>query len=61
MIVYKFQDVVDGRFAFIVAKSQEEAEKTLRNLTSVDFKLVDSKSPNELSRPIVLVNNILPF
>lgn len=61
MKIYKFKDEVDGRFAFIVAKNQKEAIKTLQNLTSIPFKFIESKLPEELNRPIVLMNNILPF
>jgi hypothetical protein len=61
MKIYKFQDIVDGRFAFIVAKNQGEATKALQNLTSIGFKFIESKTPEELNRPIVLMNTILPF
>jgi hypothetical protein len=61
MNIYKFKDEVDGNYAFIVAKNQGEAVTTLQKTTSIPFKFVTSKKPEELNRPIVLVNTILPF
>jgi hypothetical protein len=61
MNVYKFQDIVDGRFAFILAKNQGEATKTLQNLTIIGFKFIESKTLKEINMPIVLINKILPF
>lgn len=61
MKIYKFKDIVDGRFAFIVAKNKGEATKALQNITSIGFKFIESKTPEELNRPIVLMNTILPF
>ena len=61
MKVYKFKDVVDGGFAFIIAKNQGDATKMLQNLTSIPFKFIESKTPEEINRPIVLMNKILPF
>ena len=61
MKVYKFKDAVDGKFAFIIAKSHEAAGNELVKLTSIPFKLVDTKAIEELKRPIVLRNDILPF
>jgi len=60
-MIYKFQDTVDGKFAFILAPSYYNAVKTLEKLTSIDFKFVESKSPEELNKSIVLLNQILPF
>ena len=61
MRIYKFQDAVDGNYAFIVAKNQAEAAKALQNLTSIPFKFIESKTLEELNRPIVLMSKILPF
>lgn len=61
MKIYKFKDNVDGNYAFILAKNLAEAEEMLALLTSVPFNSVGNKYPEDLSRPIVLLNNILPF
>jgi len=61
MMVYKFRDGSDGKFAFIMAKDQDEATKTLQNLTSIPFSFIEAKSVEELNRPMVLYNHILPF
>ena len=61
MRIYKFQDTVDGKFAFIFANNQGDATKALQGLTSIAFKFIESKTPEELNRPIVLMNTILPF
>ena len=61
MKIYKFKDTVDGNYAFIMAKSIEEATNTLKERTSIPFKFIKSARPEDLDRPIVLLNNILPF
>ena len=61
MKIYKFKDTVDGRFAFIAANSEHQAKKALGDLTSIACYLVEVKTPDELNRPIVLLNQILPF
>lgn len=61
MKIYKFQDTLDGNFAFILAASQQEAEATLKAITSLPFRLVGAKAPAEMPGPVVIVNNILPF
>ena len=61
MKIYKFQDTVDGKFAFIVAKNQSDATKMLQSLTSIPFEFIESKTPEEINKPIVLMNKILPF
>lgn len=45
MKIYKFQDEIDGNYAFIVAKTQGEAVATLQKTTSMPFKFVASKKP----------------
>ena len=60
-MIYKFQDTVDGKFAFILAPSYNKAMKTLENLTSIEFNFIESKDPKELNKSIVLINQILPF
>ena len=61
MNIYKFKDEIDGNYSFIVAKNQGEAVTTLQKTTSIPFKFVASKKPEELNRPIILINTILPF
>ena len=61
MKIYKFQDTVDGRFAFIVAKNQIEATKALQKLTCIAFEFIESKTFEDINKPIVLMNTILPF
>jgi len=59
MKIYKFKDEVDGNYAFIVAKNQDEAVTALQKTISIPFKFMASKKPEELNKPIVLINNIL--
>lgn len=61
MNIYKFRDEIDGNHAFIIAKTKVDAITTLEKNTSIPFKLIESKKPEELKRPIILMNTILPF
>jgi len=62
MNIYKFKDEIDGNYSFIVAKNQGEAVTTLqKKTTSIPFKFIESKKPEELNRPIILINTMLPF
>jgi hypothetical protein len=61
MRIYKFQDVADGNFAFVAAAGEEEAQDAIQGHTSIGVKLIESKSLEDLKRPIILINNILPF
>ena len=61
MRIYKFQDVVDGNFAFIIAKSKSEAIDKLQTLTSIECNFIEDRPMNEHEKPIVLLNQILPF
>jgi hypothetical protein len=61
MRIYKFQDTVDGNFAFIIAKSKSEAIEKLQTLSSLDCKFIEDRSLDEYGKPIVLLNQILPF
>lgn len=61
MRIYKFRDLVDGRYAFVLADSLMSAMKKLNEVTSVKFMLIDEKSPEDLKAPIILRNDILPF
>lgn len=58
MRVYKFQDIVDGNYAFVAANSQEEAIEALSKKTAIRFISIESRDVNI---PIVIMNNILPF
>lgn len=61
MRIYKFKDTVDGKFAFILAKSLIAAEFKLRSLTSISFVLVESLDADDMDMTIVIRNDILPF
>jgi len=61
MRIYKFRDLVDGHSAFILAASHAKAEELLMQSTSLKFKLVESKDPSDLKKPLIIRNDILPF
>ncbi len=61
MKIYKFKNKIDGNFAFILAENLDEAIKFLSTKTIIEFDLVDLKEPEELQKPICILNNILPF
>lgn len=60
MTVYKFQDDVDGNFAFVIANTQDEAKAALEEKTSIPVIFI-SYQPLENHLPIVWINRILPF
>lgn len=61
MRIYKFKDAVDGKFAFILAKSLIAAEFKMKSLTSIPFILVESRGMDDLKMMVVIRNDILPF
>lgn len=61
MKIYKFRDKVDGKYCFIIASNQGQAIELLKQLTSIPFIFVESKDVDKLNRPLVLMNDILPF
>lgn len=61
MTIYKFQDTCDGRYCFVVANTEQEATAAVLSTTSIPVKLVDSKPVQQLKRPIIIHNDILPF
>jgi hypothetical protein len=61
MRIYKFRDLVDGRYAFVLAKTPGKANEALEQITSIKFELVGSKSVLEIDKPIIWKNDILPF
>jgi hypothetical protein len=61
MKIYKFKDNIDGRYCFIMAKSKDAALRVVDGLTSIPVTLVDEKRPEELTKPIVIMNEVLPF
>lgn len=61
MQVYKFRDKTDGNFAFVVAKSFEDAKAFMQTLTSLEFEFLESRPIEQIKSPFILVNNILPF
>ncbi len=60
MKVYKFKDNIDGRFAFVLAASKEEAQQRLDEETSIPFTYVDYRYVEKM-RPTIIRNDILPF
>ncbi len=60
MKVYKFKDLIDGRYAFVLAASEKEASERLESLTSIPFEIVDSRWVEKM-RPTIIRNDILPF
>jgi hypothetical protein len=61
MDIYKFQDTVDGNYAFILADDLHDAERLLETKTSLDFELVETKLLCDIYKPIIIKNNIVPF
>lgn len=60
MKIYKFKDITDGNYCFVLAASESEARAKVENLTSLEFELVEARSINEVA-PIVVYNTMLPF
>jgi hypothetical protein len=61
MKIYKFIDSVDGNYAFILATDLDSANNHLKKITSINFTLSSYKDVEEIKKPIVIKNNILPF
>ena len=61
MKVYKFKDDVDGNYIFIIAHNLPQAGKAVNQNTSIPCTFIESKMLEELDKPIVIFNNILPF
>ncbi len=61
MKVFKFQDNADGRFAFILAKDKDAAVSKLMSLTSISFEFISAKDVRDIEKPMVILNEILPF
>ena len=61
MQVYKFRDKTDGHFAFVVAKSFEDAKAFMQTLTSLEFAFLESRPIEQIKTPFTIYNNILPF
>lgn len=59
--IYKFKDAVDGRYAFVIAESEQIARIELETKTSIPFELVDYKNIEDYGKPIIIKNDILPF
>lgn len=60
MYIFKFQDLTDGNFAFILAANRSDAEMKLDSLTTLKYKLVNSK-PVEECGTWVIFNKIISF
>ena len=61
MKIYKFKDTTDGNHAFILAQSEIEAWAELNKITALKCRLVDTRNPEDLKKPVVILNHILPF
>lgn len=61
MKIYKFQDTVDGDYAFVAAQNEVDAVAIMQNLTCVPLILVEIRTLEEIGTPFVLINRILPF
>jgi hypothetical protein len=61
MKTYKFKDSIDGKLAYVLAKSQTEAEAHLKTQTALPFVYIDSREVSQIDKPIILRNEILPF
>jgi hypothetical protein len=61
MKIYKFRDSVDGNYAFILATDLESANKHLKKITSIHFTLSSYRDIEDIKKPIIIKNNILPF
>lgn len=61
MTIYKFRDTIDGNYCFVVAKDKDEALDAVQRLTSIPVVLVDQKPVEQLNKPVVLFNTVLPF
>ncbi len=61
MKIYKFKDTIDGNHAFILAQSESEAWAELNKITALKCRLVETRNPADLKKPVVILNQILPF
>ena len=61
MKIYKFKDQTDGNHAFILAQSESEAWAELNKITALKCRLIDTRNPADLKKPVVILNQILPF
>mgnify|MGYP003451128914 FL=1 len=61
MNFYKFKDTIDGNHAFILAQSESEAWAELNRITALKCRLVETRNPEDLKKPVVILNQILPF
>lgn len=61
MTVFKFQDLTDGNFAFVVSETRKAAVIKLKQKTNFTFKLISKKPLFELEGTWIIYNDILPF
>lgn len=61
MNIYKFQDAVDGKYSFVIAKDEDTAIKFLMSKTSFDFNLVGTGKPEDLKKPFSCIMAICRF
>jgi hypothetical protein len=60
-MIYKFKDLVDGNYCFILAKNKDIAVGLLIQLTSIPFEFIEAKKVEDIKNPFLIINNILPF
>lgn len=61
MCIYKFRDLTDGHYCFILADSKEDAIDFLKEYTALEFEFVESRTIDEIKKPIFVRNDILAF
>ena len=61
MKIYKFKDTTDGNLAYILAPTHAMAVAKMDSLTALKFVYVAELDVDNLDKPIVIMNKILPF
>lgn len=70
MNVYKFQDLFDRNFAFVIAESEEKAGTMLLETTVIPFEMIESKNIEDIAKiqnyyeihgESIYINNIVAF
>ena len=59
--IYKITDSSDYNHSFVIAESEAEALRIVQRSTVLNVYISDKKKISELKKPIIILNNILPF
>lgn len=61
--VYRYQELTTGKQAYVLAKSDQMALLKVKQLTSANLVLIESKPIEELesTKAYLLYNNITPY